>query len=525
MSSRFSEGFNSDDEAASSPGSRHESTPVRREGMRSGEARATDAPIGQDILDSPRAGARVIQGAAVRSAGYFAGIALALLSAPLLTRHLGVTDYGSYVVIVSLIVIATIFADAGMTAAGVKEYSVRDADGRTRLLQNLVSARLAASALAGAGAVLFAFTAGYAPILVAGAALGAVGLVLTIAQRTYAIPLAVALRLELTTALDLLRQALTVAGIIALVIAGAGLSAFFVLPIPVALVVLVATLVIVKEYGTIRPTVNREESLLILGEVPAAAAAMLGALFYRVAIIMMSLLATSQQTGYFGLSLGVADVFIPVATLIAGSAFPILARAADTDRHRLGNAFRQLFDVSVIVGIGSAFILVAGAEPIVAFLGGAEFEPTVPVLRIQGLAVAATFLVTLFGYMLWVVRARRQLIVCNLFGLGAAVVLTATLIPVWEAKGAALAMLIAESLLAAWLGIALLSGRADLRPQLRTVAKAIVAVAVAGCIALAPIPPLGGVILGTAAYLIVLLVLRAIPLDIWRATFGAWRAS
>jgi O-antigen/teichoic acid export membrane protein len=484
-----------------------------------------DRHKGEDILDSPRAGARVIRGAAVRSVGYFAGIALALLSAPLLTRHLGVSEYGDYVVVVSLIGIATIFADAGMTAAGIKEYSVRDVDGRTRLLQNLVSARLAASAIAGAGAVAFALVAGYDPILIAGAALGAIGLVLTIAQRTYAIPLAVSLRLELTTALDLLRQVLTVGGIIVLVLAGAGLLAFYVLPIPVAVVVLTATLIVVREYGAARPTVNRAESLLILGEVPAATAAVLGALFYRVAIIMMSLLATSEQTGYFGLSLGVVDVFVPVATLIAGSAFPILARAADTDRQRLAFAFRQLFDVSVIVGIGSAYILVAGAVPIVAFLGGAEFEPAVPVLRIQGLAVAATFLVTLFGYMLWVVRARRQLVVGNLVGLGAAILLTIVLIPVGEAKGAGLAMLIAESLLATWLAIALLGSRADLRPRLRTVAKAIVAVAAAGGIALMPIPPLAGVTLGTAAYVLVLVALRAIPVEIWRTTFGARRES
>jgi O-antigen/teichoic acid export membrane protein len=467
----------------------------------------------------------MIQGTAVRSAGYFAGVGLAVLAAPLLTRHLGVADYGSYVVVGSLIAIAVIFADAGMTAAGIREYSVRDGAARASLLQNLVAARLAASVLAGAGAVLFALAAGYAPLLVAGAALGAVGLVLTVVQRTYAIPLAVALRLEVATALDLLRQALTVAGIIVLVLAGAGLLAFFVLPIPVALAVLVATLMVVRKYGRIRPAVNREEWLVLLGEVPAAAASTVGALFYRVAIIMMSLLATSEQTGYFGLSLGVVDVFITVATLTAGSAFPILARAADTDRQRLGFAFRQLFDVAVILGIGSAFVLVAGAEPIVAFLGGAEFEPTVPVLRIQGLAVAATFLVMLFVYMLWVVRARRQLVIANLAGLGAAVILTAALIPVWEAEGAALAMLIAESLLAAWLGVALLGRRSDLRPQFRTLAKAIVAVAVAVGIVVAPIPALGGVILGTAAYIVVLVILRAIPPEIWRATFGAWRKA
>jgi O-antigen/teichoic acid export membrane protein len=462
----------------------------------------------------------VIRGAAARTGGHFTGLALALVAVPLLTRHLGVADYGSYVVVGSLIAIAMLFADAGLSAAGVREYSVRDAEGRARLLQNLVSARLVASILAGAGAVLFALVAGYEPVLVAGAALGAVGLVLNIAQRTYAIPLAVALRLELTAALDLLRQALTVLGIVVLIVMGAGLLAFFLLPVPVALAVLALTVVVVREYGGIRPSVRRQESLFLIGELPAAAASTLGGLFYRVAIVMMSLLATAEQTGYFSLSLQVVDVFIPVTAIIGGSALPILAHAAETDRQRLAFAFRQLFDVSVILGIGAAFVLVAGAQPIVAFLGGAEFEPTVPVLQIQGLAIAATFIVTLFGYMLWVVRARRQLVIANLFGFCVAIVLTAALIPTWDAKGAALAMVIAESLLAAWLGFALLGRRVDLRPSLRTPAKAVLAVAVAAGVAVTPLPPLAGVILGSAAYLAVLLALRAIPLEIWRATFG-----
>jgi O-antigen/teichoic acid export membrane protein len=498
-------------------------TPFQTTGTRTGEAPTGDPLVGQDILDTSHAGTRVIQGTAVRSAGYFAGVGLALLSAPLLTRHLGVADYGSYVVVGSLIAIGVIFADAGMTAAGIKEYSIRDASGRTRLLQNLVAARLAASAAAGIGVVLFALAAGYAPILIAGTVLGAGALILSIAQRTYAIPLAVALRLEMTTALELLRQALTVGGILALIVAGGGLLSFFVLPVPVALAVLVATLVVVKGYGGVRPSFEREEWRLLLREVPAGAAGMLSALFYRVGVIMMSLLGTSEQTGYFALSAGVAEVFVPVATLIAGSAFPILARAADTDRQRLGFAFRQLLDVSVVVGIGLAFVLIAGAKPIVALLGGVEFEPTVPALRIQGLAVAVTFPVTLFYYMLWVLHARRQLVVANVVGLATAVGLSVVLIPAWEAKGAAVAMLVAETLLAAWLGVALLSGRADLRPQLRTAAKAIVAVAVAGGIAIMPTSPLAGVILGAAAYLIVLLILRAIPREIWRATVGTWR--
>ena len=220
------------------------------------------------------------------------------------------------------------------------------------------------------------------------------------------------------------------------------------------------------------------------------------------------------------------DVFITVTTLTAGSAFPILAAApADTDRQRLGFAFRQLFDVrSDLRHRVPRSSWSPARSPSSTFLGGAEFERTVPVLRIQGLAVAATFLVTLSSYMLWVVRARRQAVIANLAGLGAAVILTAALIPAWEAEGAALAMLIAESLLAAWLGVALLGQARGLAAELRTFAKAIVAVAVAAGIAVMPISPLLGVILGTSAYVVVLLLLRAIPVDLWRAIFGGWRA-
>ena len=482
-------------------------------------------PGHEDILDTPSAGARVIRGTAARTAGYFTGLALVLLAAPLLTRHLGVADYGSFVVVGSLIAIAAIFADAGLTAVGVREYAVRGAEGRRRLLQNLVSARLVASALAGTGAVLFALIAGYEAVLVVGTAFGAAGLVLTMAQRTYVIPLTAALRLELATALDLLRQALTVAGILVLIAVGSGLLAFLFLPIPVAVAALAVTALAVKGYGGLRPAIEREEWRSLFREMPAAAAAVLSALFYRVAIVMMSLLATAQETGYFGISLQVVDVFIAVPAIIGGSALPVLARAADTDRQRLATAFQQLFDVSVILGIGTAFVLVVGAEPIIAFLGGADFDPAVPVLRIQGLAVAATFVVTLFGYMLWAVRDKRQLVMGNLAGTGAAVLLTATLVPVAEAQGAAVAMLIAESFLAVWLGIALLYCRPDLRPSLRTVAKALVALLPAAVVAITPLPPLVAVILGSAAYFVVLLLLRAIPVEIWRATFTGMRSS
>jgi O-antigen/teichoic acid export membrane protein len=479
-----------------------------------------------DILDSPRAGQRVVRGTAVRLAGHFAGLGLALLAAPFLTRHLGVASYGTYVVVLSLIAIATIFADAGMTAVGIREYTRRDGSDRGRWLQSLVTARACAAALAGAAAVLFTLVAGYDSDVVWGTALGAVGLILTIAQQTYVIPLWAELRIELATALDLTRYALTVAGILILVASGAGLIAFFVLPIPVALVVLVATLGVVRGYGAIRPIVAREHLRYVLSEaLPFAAASVLGAVFYRVAIVMMSLIGTAVETGYFSVSLRIVEVFIALPIIIVGSAFPILARAADTDRERLASAFKQLFDVSVMASALVAFALVAGAQPAIAFLGGPAFAPAVPVLRVQGCAVAVTFFVTLFVWMLWILRETRQLVVVNVAGIGLAIGLTAILVPTGEARGAAFAMLIAETFLASWLAIALLRPRPWLRPSLRTPVKTALALLAASAVCLTPFPPIVEVIVGSGVYVAVLLVFRAVPRDVWRAVFKEMHAG
>ena len=115
--------------------------------------------------------------------------------------------------------------------------------------------------MAGSAAVLFALAVGYGSRCSLRAQhSGSVGLVLTVAQRTYTIPLAVTLR----TSRDcpyLLRQALTVAGILVLILAGAGLLAFFVLPIPIAFVVLALTLFAVKGYGGLRHRQRRGVAL------------------------------------------------------------------------------------------------------------------------------------------------------------------------------------------------------------------------------------------------------------------------
>jgi O-antigen/teichoic acid export membrane protein len=429
-----------------------------------------------------------------------------------------VVDFGRLVTVNSVLAIVTILADAGLTMVGVREYAVRDEGGRRRLMRNLVAVRLLVAMLGGATAVLFAYVAGYGSVLIAGTALGAVALLFTMAQHTYVIPLTAELRLGVATALELLRQVLTVTGIVALVLAGAGLLAFFALPIPVAAVVLAITLGAIRHHRGARPGLDVDEWRYLLVEtIPAAAASVLASVFYRVAIVMMSLIAVAEQTGYFSASFRVVEAFVAIPSLVVGTAFPVLSRAADTDKARLSYGFQRVFEVCIILGAWIALGVVAGAKPIIAFIGGPDFAPAVPVLQIQGPALAFSFLVALFGGTLWVVRAKRQLVIGNLVGVAAAIALTAILVPAAEAKGAAAAMVVAEGLLALWLGVALLWSRPELRPSLAVVPKVVAALATGAAVALAPLPALVVVLIGSVIYFAVLLLLRGIPVEIWHA--------
>jgi O-antigen/teichoic acid export membrane protein len=472
----------------------------------------------EDILATRHAGPKAIRGGMLRAIGYGAGLLLSLASAPLLLRHLGVEDFGGYVTVLSLIAIVGLVADAGLTVVAVREYSVRDADGRRSLIANVSAVRTALSVTGGVGAVAFALAVGYDRDLVVGTALAGTGLVLMITQQTYTVPLMAQLRLGAVTALEFMRQALTVAGILALIAAGATLTAFFAVSVPVGLLVAAATAIVIKRDELVRPAFDLPEWRYLLREaVPVAAASILAALFYRLAVILMSVISTAQQTGYFSASLRVIEVIVPIPSLITSAAFPILSRAADTTGERLAYGLHRLYEVALVLGGWAMLVLVLGAEPLIDFLGGSEFEPAIPVLRIQGVAVAASFLFAVWAAGLWAIRAQRSLLYATVIGVTAVVGLTTALAPAHGATGAAVAMTISEFLLAASAGFFLMRRRRDLRVSVLPAVKVLFALAVAGSLWWTGMPPVVLTVAASIVYLSLLLALRAIPMDVWHS--------
>jgi O-antigen/teichoic acid export membrane protein len=466
----------------------------------------------EHVLTAPDAGGKAIRGGAIRTGGYGIGLLLTAVASVFLLRHLGVVRFGQYTTVIAIVTIVQGVTDAGLTLVGQREYVHADAARRRTLLADLVGIRLVLTPLGVVVGVLFALVAGYPNALVTGTLLAGVGVVLAVVAATLTLPLSVDLRYGAVTATDLARQLVIVAGIVALVAAGAGLVPFFAVYVAAGAVAIVVALAFVGVRGWVAPRFAWHEWRPLLREAaPIALSSVVNVTYVRTLIILASLLATAEQTGLFATSYRISEILLGVPQLMIGAAFPILVHSGAVDEQRLAYVLQRMGEAALLLGLGLGVLLAVGAAPIVDVLGGSAYADAASVLRIQSVAIAAAFMTQLGTFGLVAVRRQRALVLVNVLALATVLVLGCMLIPLLEADGAALAASVGETLLAVAAMAMLARARPALRPDLRYVPKLVLAAAGGVACVLLPVPDAVAAVVAVGVYAGVALLLRAVP--------------
>jgi O-antigen/teichoic acid export membrane protein len=468
----------------------------------------------QDLLSTPAAGPAAVRGGALRIVGYAAASLLALGSGAVLYRYLGVIESGRYTAAGSLVALVAATSDLGLTAIGLRELAIRTGEERVRMASTLLGLRLLITSVGVLAVTIFALIA-YGSTLGVGVALAGVGLIFTVWQSTLAIPLMVDMRLGWTSLLEFLRQLLLSVLIVVFVVTGAGLLAFLASPIPAGLVVLLLTALLFRRQVPMRIRVVPEEWRALIAPVLSYAAAVAAAaIYFRVAILLVSVISNGTQLGYFGLSFNIMAALFAIPALLVSVAFPIFSRAARDDHVRLAYAIERVFEVSLIVGAWMSLAIALGARFAIEVIGGHKFAPAAGVLAIQGISVGATFVGTVWGFGLLSLGRHRAILMFNLSALAAVVVAVSVLASADGARGAAIgtsAVELANAIVGAWL---LAHGRAHLRPSLRVLPKVAIAIAIAAAPALIDVSEPARVAISAALYLLALVLLRALPSEL-----------
>jgi O-antigen/teichoic acid export membrane protein len=249
---------------------------------------------------------------------------------------------------------------------------------------------------------------------------------------------------------DFARQAVTLIGVAVLVALDARLTPFFTVLILTGIVLIAIVPLVAGRDAYLLPRFDRDEQRhLLRTALPMAIALALGEVYFRLVIVLMSLISSARQTGYYGGSLRAMESLIYVPVLIVGIALPLLASAARDDLDRLRYAVEGLGKGAVIAGVLLVLVMVRLAEPVMVLIGGHRFRPAGAVLRIQVCALLFISLYQIWGSSLLALGRQRELIFTNGAALLAVAAFAAALVPPFGAQGGAVAGVLGDAFLAA----------------------------------------------------------------------------
>jgi O-antigen/teichoic acid export membrane protein len=480
---------------------------------------ATSEP---DLLDTSAAGPTALRGSVVRTVSYVLGILLSLISAPLLVRHLGVSEFGRYVAVLSLLTIVAGFTEGGLNSILLREFAILDGARRREMIRSAVGIRIVLTIVGVALAVAFAAAAGYGSTLVLGTAIAGAGLLLQLVQSLLSTALQAQLRFGWVSVAELIRQAVNVAILVGLILAGAGVLPLLSVAVPASAVSLAFTFVLVRRHVSLRPSFHFGRWWSLLREtIPFAVISAVNIVYFRVAIVLMSIVASTLQTGYFATSFRITEILVGIPSLVISAGFPILVRSERDDRERFDYASSRMIELALLAGVWLVVCLEVGAPFAIHVLAANKADPAIAVLRIQGTALIATFVAVACGYPLLTLRRYRAVLASNLLALLISAALTLALAPSLGARGAAVAALVAESGLAISVAVMLRRASSEVRLSAGTAATAALAggLAVLAGIA-APVHPLIGIVLASAVYFATLKLLGRFPPEVGEILAG-----
>ena len=258
---------------------------------------------------------------------------------------------------------------------------------------------------------------------------------------------------------------------------------------------------------------------LVRWAVPLGAAAVVHSFYVRIDLILLSFLSSASETALYGLAYKILEALYVLPFIVAITLLPEFSRLSE-HRERLGAIMQKTVSAVLVVVAPLVIFLVVFAPQVMETVGGKGFGRSGTVLQIMMLAVAAYYLTSIFVQALVAANRQGQVLKTWLAVLIVNVGLNLVLIPQFDARGAAIALVISEVLalgivMAVYRKVGTLP-RLERGPQL---AFALGAMAVAGlCVQLLPVGDVATLAVGGvvtfAAYGVSLLALGGMPSEV-----------
>jgi O-antigen/teichoic acid export membrane protein len=460
----------------------------------------------------PRASGSILGGAGVLILGRYGVAVLGWVTTLIIVRTLTQAQFGQYSVVFSVLGIIGIVSELRLSRVVLQRVMHGD-DDPNEVVSSYTTLRLLIGGIAYLLAMAVVWIGNYPPQVVQATAVG--GLVIIILSGAYGLTLLFEARLWLGSVAASNFSAQVAQLLFTVLIAALGIGSVILFAwasVVNAVVTGLWLLWAMRNAARMRLRVDGGWWREWLKEgAPLAIGAALDTIYFRIDILMLSLLDTFRAVAIYGVGYKFSDLLGAVPVAIVTPAMTLMVRAWPTDTAEFRETFRHTLILLTVGSVGAAIGFGVFAEPLMVHLYGGIYGSGADAARLLVAGQALHFF-TALGFVTLVSVGRNRLYpIATLTGVALNVALNLVLIPRFSYNGSGWATVITETAVMAVLlgGVARIPG---LRPfPWVPIAKCVAAGAVmfgAGEAMLGRVPwPLAGALAGLL-YLAVLHVAR-----------------
>jgi O-antigen/teichoic acid export membrane protein len=443
--------------------------------------------------------------------------ALGIFLTAMLGRWLTPAEYGLYFVYLSMWTFAFVVVEWGQSQYLMREVARRP-DRASALLGGALAIRLAGAVAAAAVTAGAAALLGYDRRSCLLAPLALVTMIPFFLAQAYGVTFRGRERMECDAAIQVVNKGLTLGFTVLALLVGLGLLGALLAQVAAGAGALILAVVLARRVGIPARTPDRGVAReLLLGGTPIVMMYLAHSAQAYIDAVVLSKLVPNDVVGWFGAAKNVLGTLIAPALILGSAAFPRLSRAAQDRaqfRRELGGAMRPVLLLAAYAAVGT---YVFADLAIAVIYGAGRFDPAVPILQVSAPSFFLFFVDVLLGSAIVASDRAVSMAVAKVFNVLASTVLDFLLIPYFQHRygngglGAAIAYGGSEVIMfvaALWIIPRGSLGLAFAGDFLRAVAVAGGALAVVAL--LPPLWPVWGLLIATAVFAVLAVVLRLV---------------
>ena len=361
----------------------------------------------------------------------------------IMTRQLGVTDYGILRTALTYVLFPATFANLGLNYIMLREVAI-DTARADRIVSAALGLRLVAGALFLAAGLGITFLIPWSPLVRLTILIASVGMLAYIGNEIVTGVLQWQLRQELAILAEVLGAVATLAGVVLATRLGLGVLAMTTVSTVGFLLAFLLAWRLAARLRSVRPIVDRQIWWqLVRAGLPLAASAWFTLVSLRGDTLLLSLMKPAAEVGFYGVATKIYEVGLQLPILFGGLLMPLFARSA-SDPGRLRTQIAGALHVLVVVGVAIVLALGFFAGDIVMLLAGAAFLPSTLAVQIAGVSLALAGVSAALRYAAVAQGRQMRLMVIDGVTAALAVITYVCLIPTWSFVGAAAGTLVVE---------------------------------------------------------------------------------